>query len=217
MMAGSMVRNKSDFKKWISVAVSPTLQQYGFEQHESVWIRGAGEIVDLVEFLFEKPRYADSARFTVEIGLFHKSVHQVLWGPPTSDTLSAAHCAVHLRIGRLLSDDFDRFLDKWWDFSSTKTEIIESEVIRALSDSAIPFLESNRSLARIRRLAERMSQSLQPADLLSLAIVYRLDGDKAKSDEILNRYLERPNSAWFERAAAVKMTLDTAFVSGETS
>lgn len=204
-----MITNRRDFAKWEKRVLGPVLLRHGYAMEGRLWLRRKGAVSAVVECVFEKPRHLDFCRSTIDLGLDHDISNDIVHGSFSNNTLpTAVHCAAHFRIGRVLSDDFIRFLDKWWSLSESEIETSESEVTEALVDKALPFLESNLSLDGIREVAERRHSSLQPVHMLSLAVVNHILGYRERSIEILDRFLQRPTSAWFERAKTVRDALE---------
>ncbi len=203
-----MIVSTRDFREWLDAGVGPLLRGEGFKDHKLLFLRPLGDFTDVVEFVLERPGRRRHAMFTIEVGFFHEGIHQALWPGSPVQVPRAADCAVRLRIGRLLSDSFANFRDKWWVFKSEEDSVTaEKELLTLLPSRVLPFMAANRSLQAMRGIAEQMSSRLLPAEKLALALLCALDGDRDAGIKIIDQLLNGPPSTWADRATMLRRSL----------
>ncbi|WP_129524221.1 DUF4304 domain-containing protein [Pelagerythrobacter rhizovicinus] len=114
--------------------IDDVLEKHQFYRNKSLWNREYPGFVDVIDLQISKSK----DMFTINIGVSDEFVTRACWGISGADMVEESLCTVRVRLGKLL---YGR--DVWWNLAgSTGIE----EVLSAIQDVAIPFLQLNHSI-----------------------------------------------------------------------
>lgn len=141
-------------------SLQPLLKLHGFKKKGLKWNRERGDFVDVITFQEAKHSTAESPVFTINMGVFVASFFEAIWNKQLMTFASEADCIIRLRLGDLMQNRlYGNAFDQWWTLSGDldNVESIKKEIHLAISEKAIPFLDSFRDYSFIINHLQKMS------------------------------------------------------------
>jgi hypothetical protein len=177
-----------------SAAIERTLAPHGFVRHGRTWYRERGELVDVVG-----AQIATTAghEMTLNVGVFDRAVHAIVWGEPAPEFPAEEHCALRVRVGKLIDGR-----DIWWPPKAAETP---DALARVLDGHVLPYFD--RVETREGLIARVEAGRGTSVARLQLAALKHLAGDTAAAARVLDD-LEAELPGWSERVDAVRRRLD---------
>ena len=122
----------------LSSGLRPALSADGFRRSGRAFHRTTAECLHVVDVQASRYNERDSGRFTINLGVWYRPLHELMdWMPRTK--LPRAHdCAIDERLGMLIHGR-----DVWWEFdTTTDPEALARRVVRDWRRHGAPFLSA---------------------------------------------------------------------------
>jgi hypothetical protein len=128
----------------VSTHLKPALLAKGFRKQGSTFWRDRGEVIDVMTVQKSQWNDGQAARFTVNMGVYWKRIHELLGEPVKTIPPKEYQCTIRQRLGRLFSvtPEFPNGLDHWWEVNpATDLAATASEVVDRIERFGVPWLE----------------------------------------------------------------------------
>lgn len=170
--------------------IDDVLEKYQFYRNGPLWKRDYADFVDVIDLQISKSK----DMFTINVGVADKFILHACWGMRGSDMVEEPSCTVRARLGELLHGR-----DVWWNLSDSAG--IE-EVLSAIHDVAIPFLQLNHSVDHMIESLERDPAALRYAPgVIYLALLHHRKG---KADRCRDMFKSmKLNDAWGQKVSDI--------------
>ena len=135
---------------YLKSALIPELKKLGFTAKGMVLTRSKDDAVQIIEFLNWKYNDAESARFTVEVGVCFPGIleevaqlEEFSFYRPYLENPEIVVCSQRERLGTFMQPAEDY----WWTISTVGSEALKSdEIMEPLLQKALPWLDTWSSL-----------------------------------------------------------------------
>ncbi len=128
----------------VSTHLKPGLLAKGFRKQGANFWRDHGEVIDVVNVQKSQWNSGQAARFTVNLGVYWKRIHELLGKPLNTVPPKEYHCTVRARLCCLdsVTAEFPDGRDHWWEVTAT-TDLAATgaEVLERIERSGIPWLD----------------------------------------------------------------------------
>jgi hypothetical protein len=128
----------------VSTHLKPALLAKGFRKQGSTFWRDRGEVIDVMTVQKSQWNDGQAARFTVNMGVYWKRIHELLGEPVKTIPPKENQCTVRERLGCLdsVTAEFPDGRDHWWEVTAT-TDLAATggEVLERIERSGIPWLD----------------------------------------------------------------------------
>ena len=166
--------------------VAPLMKGAGFKKSARNWHRDLSRVVQVVNLQGSSWNAQDSARFTLNLGVFFPAVAELQSGePPRSRRVPADACTVCERIG-FLTPAYD---DQWWTLTGgADVPAIGAEVCEELESFGLPWLDrcaNEREAIAYLRASNYAATSSIAGFALALSI-----GDKDLAADLYREWVE---------------------------
>lgn len=165
------------------VRVGRMLRSKGFHRHSTHFARELDESLHIVNIQSSQWNTQASGKFTLNVGVHFPKVAKLIYGAnPMPKAPKEYHCLLRARIGFLMPE----VRDHWWTVTSeTNISEMSKEVIRAIEDFVLPWLENFRTIgaAKWTRQVGFMQHILAPA-AASLALDNRAEAARLVETEL---------------------------------
>jgi hypothetical protein len=151
-LKGSVVPTASSKRvdKVISTAVTPFLKGLGYRKHGRRFLLKGDLSTAHIRFQSSQWNHAELTRFTINRGRYFESIARKNGQEVVLDSTKQRHMHVGIRIGHLLPQQADH----WWSIANDEdVPKVASEVVAALRDFGLPYLESVASLNGVAKFA----------------------------------------------------------------
>ena len=177
-------------KKRLTAKIDAVLEKYQFYGNGLLWNRDYSDYVDVIDLQISKFR----DMFTINVGVADKFVIHACWGLNGAEMVGDPSCTVRARLGELL---YGR--DVWWSLSDS--EAIE-EVLSAIQDVAMPFLQINHNIDHmIQSLEKDLAIRRYLPEAIYLALLYYRKGERDRCREMFKSL--KLNDAWSKKASDI--------------
>lgn len=186
----------------VRAGLAPLLKGKGFRKKGGSYYRSdGGGVVSVVNVQLSQGNSANEGRFTLNLGKYFPAVAQLEGMASDLEFPKEYECTVRRRIGELMPGHTDH----WWRIDAATDEVVMAQqLVEAARDLALPWLNSLRGYAELRReLAAFPSLTAAGAELL--------DGDPVAAAGIAQAFIqERPRAEARARSWAARhgLTLD---------
>jgi hypothetical protein len=134
----------------ISTAVTPFLKGLGYRKHGRRFFLADELSTAHIKFQSSQWNHAELTRFTINLGRYFESIARRNGEEVVLDSTKQRHMHVGIRIGHLLPQQADH----WWSIGNDDdVPKVASEVVAALRDFGLPYLESVASIKGVARFA----------------------------------------------------------------
>ncbi|MEA3106281.1 MAG: hypothetical protein QOI88_886 [Gammaproteobacteria bacterium] len=134
----------------ISTAVAPLLKGLGYRKHGRRFVLAGVLSTAHIRFQLSQWNHAERTRFTMSVGRYFESIARKNGEEVVLDSSKQRHMHVGIRIGHLLPQQADH----WWSIGNDDdVPKVAAEVVAALRDFGLPYLESVASLDGVAKLA----------------------------------------------------------------
>jgi hypothetical protein len=177
----------------------------GFKKKGMTWRRPVGDTIQIFDIQSSRFNTKGSESFTMNVGIFSKSVYEMTWGKVGPIYPSESDCMFRTRVSYFRNNNGD-----WrWDLQSeTDIETVGSEIMALLIDGVIPFFESIRSEVEAYQLMKKYEHqnTKYPLYQIQLGCLAILVGDRDDGVNILRKVTKMV--AWGENAEKVLARLN---------
>jgi hypothetical protein len=117
--------------------IAPFLKARKFTRKGRHFWRDNGSVIDTLNVQKSQWNSGADARFCINLGLIWPEVEASIWNKDRTSHPSADRSTVGVRLGKLITGR-----DYWWDvFLKTNLDDLSLEIVKALTDHALPWLE----------------------------------------------------------------------------
>lgn len=149
--------------------------------------------------------------FTLNLGVFAKSFHELVWQKPLCGFANEADCVIRVRLGDLIQEKpFGDGYDQWWEVEDD-VQSIESttkQLVDALISKGLPFLEYFDTFSAVNEHLKKVKgwQAKNP-----LTVIYRALAEwrTGASDDANQTLTSIKGKAWETKAALVREIINT--------
>jgi len=190
--------------------VAPLLKDAGFKKAGYVWNRSRENFVDVVDLQVGKGRANGKENFTLNAGVCVPEWVEMIWEKPLAKVVRETNCAVRGRISEIAAGFRQDVRDKWWTIESGADAVtVGDDLMTAISDSVLPFLQRVSTISDVHNLLTNLSgwQSSYPPNHIFLAIAKAKLGDREGADEVLRSVMETHPDTWAKNALRVQRRL----------
>ncbi|MEJ2120186.1 MAG: DUF4304 domain-containing protein [Alphaproteobacteria bacterium] len=190
--------------------VAPLLKNAGFKKARYVWNRTRGDFVDVIDLQIGRGGETGNEVFTLNAGVCVPEWVEMIWEKPLAKVVRETDCAVKGRISQIAAGFRKDVRDEWWTIESEADAVtVGDDLITAISDSVLPFLERISSISDVHNLLSNLSnwQSGFPLNHIYIAIAKAKLGDREGADEILRSVIEGNRDSWAKNILRVQKLL----------
>ena len=175
------------------------LKPLGFTRKGALFNRHRGEFVDVVGFPQNKAHDA----VTIEVGVQHDGIYEILWEAPPPRFSNDAACIVHAHLEELMEGG-----GHWLPLADPESP---DRAVKVVEGPVLRFLQGHHDLPHIDAfLAKAVADRGAPRARLYLAIVRHRRGNAAGAAELLADVANGADADWALRATAVAQRLQAA-------
>jgi hypothetical protein len=181
--------------------ISPCLITKQFVRRGSRFYRDWGETIGLIEFQKSRKSTKDATLFTINLGIFSKTIANFFGNKKREMNFSRDECHWKERLGFLMKER----RDMWWVLNlETSLEIIGKEMCDLLTDLAIPALEQfkeEKSLYNFWK-SGKYGGLTDFEQLVNLSILAMKFGEKEQIDRVVKHLKQFEENSSLQNAAA---------------
>ncbi len=191
--------------------LNPCLKQAGFHKKGKVWNRSNDEFTDVFEIQAGRWNSNERSEFTIVVGIFLPSIHELLWGREKPVSVRESDCQLRRRLSHLRQEKQGLpIIDSWWviDQDENDKSTID-DIIYCFKQFALPFFSAHHSLSSISQVLETSGkwEDRTPFSQIVLAILRAKLNDRINAELILkNVRIQFPS--WEETVTSVLNRLD---------
>jgi hypothetical protein len=199
--------------------LAPVLKHAGFRKQRHTFNREAAPgLIHVVNFQMgpyevgdhpEIPGFRDNlyGKFTVNLGVFVREVHDHMSKVPAPKFVSEPDCEIRRRIGGLMPGA----RECWWSLDHDASALAE-DVAAPLEHAGLPFLDRFASREAILQAWYRDGDAIgfPPRGQLSVALIHYYRGERDLAARLVREYLDteiQPTHAAFVRTIAAELKL----------
>jgi len=194
----------------VDSSMAPLLKDAGFKKARYVWNRTRSDFVDVIDLQIGQGGKTGKEVFTLNAGVCVPDWVELIWEKPLAKVVRETDCAVRGRISQIAAGFRQDVRDKWWTIESEADAVtVGDDLMTAISDSVLPFLERISTISDLHNLLSNLSgwQSSYPPNHIFLAIAKATLGDREGADEILRSVIEAHPDSWAKNALRVQKLL----------
>jgi len=185
---------KSDSSKKIDEVISVGVKQYlkdsGYKKSGRCFSKEGDDFIFVIDFQSSQYNEPSNAKFTINVDVVFPYFHEKWTNTPLPKNLSKAAKLISRRIGHLMPEGSDY----WWEVHpDSNAQEIGSEVQRALSNYALPFLQEIDSLNKALELVgsgTKPPYSMYNPDIIT-AIIHSYNGNIVLARSVLDELREK--------------------------
>jgi hypothetical protein len=178
--------------------LKPLLKGHGFRKRRHTFNREPEDgLVQVVSFQMGAHMVGDPVevpglrenlygRFTVNLGIFLRDVHERLAEFEVPAFVSESHCEISMRLGELPTGS-----ERWWNLEQDPRELA-ADVGDELREHGMPWLDALSSRASILQAWHREGDAIgfAPRGRLIVALMHWLRGEHQLAERLVRDYLE---------------------------